>query len=157
MERATLEINPPRDRLNIIFFILLLHGIGMYINLSHFECIICCCCFCWSIFSASFLCIGGQLGTLMPWNMFINAKSVSVCWLVYKSSFAIYFSSFLIVDYVILMCVCSTLIINSVQIIRVLRRCMVANSKDLKQWPLKFQMSSWIGWTFSSIWGESRF
>lgn len=43
MERATLEINPPRDRLNIIFFILLLHGIG----------------------------------TLMPWNMFINAISVS--------------------------------------------------------------------------------
>lgn len=43
MERATLEINPPRDRLNIIYFILLLHGIG----------------------------------TLMPWNMFINAISVS--------------------------------------------------------------------------------
>lgn len=44
MERATLEINPPRDRLNIIYLILLLHGIG----------------------------------TLMPWNMFINAKSVSL-------------------------------------------------------------------------------
>lgn len=28
MERATLEINPPRDKLNIIYFILLLHGIG---------------------------------------------------------------------------------------------------------------------------------
>lgn len=44
MERATLEINPPRDKLKIIYFILLLHGIG----------------------------------TLMPWNMFINAKSVSL-------------------------------------------------------------------------------
>lgn len=43
MERATLEINPPRDKFNIIYFILLLHGIG----------------------------------TLMPWNMFITAKSVS--------------------------------------------------------------------------------
>lgn len=43
MERATLEINPPRDKLNIIYFILLLHGIG----------------------------------TLMPWNMFITANSVS--------------------------------------------------------------------------------
>lgn len=44
MERATLEINPPRDKFNIIFFILLLHGIG----------------------------------TLMPWNMFITAKSVRI-------------------------------------------------------------------------------
>ncbi|XP_031633474.1 equilibrative nucleoside transporter 1 [Contarinia nasturtii] len=44
MERATLEINPPRDKLKIIYFILLLHGIG----------------------------------TLMPWNMFINAKSYFV-------------------------------------------------------------------------------
>lgn len=40
MDRAVLEINPPRDKLNIIYFILLLHGIG----------------------------------TLMPWNMFINAR-----------------------------------------------------------------------------------
>ncbi|XP_055323262.1 equilibrative nucleoside transporter 1 [Sitodiplosis mosellana] len=44
MERATLEINPPRDKLNIIFFILVLHGIG----------------------------------TLMPWNMFINANDYFV-------------------------------------------------------------------------------
>lgn len=43
MDRAVLEINPPRDKLNIIFFILLLHGVG----------------------------------TLMPWNMFINARDVS--------------------------------------------------------------------------------
>lgn len=43
MDRAKLEINPPRDRMNIVFFILLLHGVG----------------------------------TLMPWNMFITAKSVS--------------------------------------------------------------------------------
>lgn len=43
MDRAVLEINPPRDKLNIIYFILLLHGIG----------------------------------TLMPWNMFINARDVS--------------------------------------------------------------------------------
>lgn len=43
MERAKLEINPPRDRLNIVYLILLLHGVG----------------------------------TLMPWNMFITAKSVS--------------------------------------------------------------------------------
>lgn len=43
MERAKLEINPPRDRFNIIFLILLIHGIG----------------------------------TLTPWNMFINAKLVN--------------------------------------------------------------------------------
>lgn len=43
MERAKLEINPPHDRFNIIFFILLIHGVG----------------------------------TLTPWNMFINAKDVS--------------------------------------------------------------------------------
>lgn len=43
MERAKMEISPPRDRWNLIFMILLLHGIG----------------------------------TLMPWNMFITAKSVN--------------------------------------------------------------------------------
>lgn len=44
MERAKLEINPPYDRFKLIYFILLIHGVG----------------------------------TLMPWNMFINAKAVSV-------------------------------------------------------------------------------
>jgi equilibrative nucleoside transporter 1/2/3 len=43
MERAKMETNPPKDRLNLIFLVLVLHGIG----------------------------------TLMPWNMFINAKAVS--------------------------------------------------------------------------------
>lgn len=43
MDRAKLEINPPRDRLNLILLTFVLHGIG----------------------------------TLMPWNMFITAKSVS--------------------------------------------------------------------------------
>jgi equilibrative nucleoside transporter 1/2/3 len=43
MERAKMETNPPKDRLNLIFLVLVLHGIG----------------------------------TLMPWNMFINAKVVS--------------------------------------------------------------------------------
>lgn len=28
MERAKMEISPPRDRLNLIFMVLLLHGIG---------------------------------------------------------------------------------------------------------------------------------
>lgn len=41
MERAQMEINPPRDRYNLVFLILILHGIG----------------------------------TLIPWNMFINAQS----------------------------------------------------------------------------------
>ena len=44
MERAKMEISPPRDRFNLIFFTLLLHGVG----------------------------------TLMPWNMFITAKSYFV-------------------------------------------------------------------------------
>lgn len=43
MERATMEINPPRDRCYLVFLTLVLHGIG----------------------------------TLMPWNMFITAKSVN--------------------------------------------------------------------------------
>lgn len=66
MERATMEINPPRDKLNIIFFILLLHGIG----------------------------------TLMPWNMFINAKSVSLGFKltqnIYSYSLSFLFSLFLL-------------------------------------------------------------
>jgi len=41
MDRVTMELNPPLDKYKLIFFTLLLHGIG----------------------------------TLMPWNMFINAKS----------------------------------------------------------------------------------
>ncbi|KAJ9585198.1 hypothetical protein L9F63_003001, partial [Diploptera punctata] len=41
MEQAVLEMNPPTDRLYLVYFTLLLHGIG----------------------------------TLMPWNMFITAKS----------------------------------------------------------------------------------
>lgn len=41
LEDAQLEINPPKDRFNIVFLILMLHGIGI----------------------------------LLPWNMFINAKS----------------------------------------------------------------------------------
>ncbi|XP_014218272.1 equilibrative nucleoside transporter 1 isoform X2 [Copidosoma floridanum] len=44
MDQADLELNPPKDRLNIILFIMLLHGIG----------------------------------ALMPWNMFITAKSYFV-------------------------------------------------------------------------------
>lgn len=28
MERAKMEISPPRDRFNLVFFVLLLHGIG---------------------------------------------------------------------------------------------------------------------------------
>lgn len=28
MDRVTLELNPPRDRFNLIFFAILLHGIG---------------------------------------------------------------------------------------------------------------------------------
>lgn len=28
MERAKMEISPPRDRLNLILFVLVLHGIG---------------------------------------------------------------------------------------------------------------------------------
>lgn len=44
MDRAKMEINPPHDRFKLIFFILLLHGIG----------------------------------TLTPWNMFINAKPVNI-------------------------------------------------------------------------------
>lgn len=91
MERATLEINPPRDRLKIIYFILLLHGIG----------------------------------TLMPWNMFINALSVSL--------FVEHFSDFSVrIDFINLLLgkihlFCSTLNINSVQITRVLKRHTAAN------------------------------
>ncbi|KAL1137592.1 hypothetical protein AAG570_009291 [Ranatra chinensis] len=44
MEQARLETNPPKDRFNIVYLILLLHGIG----------------------------------TLLPWNMFITAKSYFV-------------------------------------------------------------------------------
>lgn len=43
MERAKMETDPPNDRFNLIFMVLVLHGVG----------------------------------TLMPWNMFINAKAVS--------------------------------------------------------------------------------
>jgi solute carrier family 29 (equilibrative nucleoside transporter), member 1/2/3 len=44
MERAKMEIDPPTDKYRLVFFILVIHGIG----------------------------------TLMPWNMFITAKSVSI-------------------------------------------------------------------------------
>ncbi|XP_014241524.1 equilibrative nucleoside transporter 1 isoform X1 [Cimex lectularius] len=44
MEQAQLETNPPKDRFNIVYLILLLHGIG----------------------------------TLLPWNMYINAKNYFV-------------------------------------------------------------------------------
>lgn len=44
MERAKMELNPPKDKYKLVFFILMLHGIG----------------------------------TLMPWNMFITAKSVII-------------------------------------------------------------------------------
>lgn len=43
MERAKMELNPPRDKLRLVFLTLMIHGVG----------------------------------TLMPWNMFITAKSVS--------------------------------------------------------------------------------
>lgn len=43
MERAKMELNPPRDKLLLVFLTLMIHGVG----------------------------------TLMPWNMFITAKSVS--------------------------------------------------------------------------------
>jgi solute carrier family 29 (equilibrative nucleoside transporter), member 1/2/3 len=43
MERAKMEIDPPTDKYKLVFFTLIIHGIG----------------------------------TLMPWNMFITAKSVS--------------------------------------------------------------------------------
>lgn len=49
MDRAKMEISPPRDRFNLILFTFILHGVG----------------------------------TLMPWNMFITAKAVSIytfCW-----------------------------------------------------------------------------
>lgn len=44
MEQVDLEMNPPKDRLNLVYLTLLIHGVG----------------------------------TLMPWNMFINAKSYFV-------------------------------------------------------------------------------
>lgn len=47
MERARMEISPPYDKYKLVFFTLLIHGIG----------------------------------TLMPWNMFITAKSVSTFFL----------------------------------------------------------------------------
>lgn len=50
MEQANLELNPPKDRFNIVYFTLLLHGIGV----------------------------------LMPWNMFITAKSVNINAMLYK-------------------------------------------------------------------------
>lgn len=43
MEDAHLQLHPPKDRWNMVYFVLLLHGVGI----------------------------------LMPWNMFITAKSVS--------------------------------------------------------------------------------
>lgn len=43
MEDAHLQLHPPSDRLNMVYLVLLLHGIGV----------------------------------LMPWNMFITARSVS--------------------------------------------------------------------------------
>lgn len=43
MDDASLQLNTPMDRYNIVYFIFILHGIG----------------------------------TLMPWNMFINANDVS--------------------------------------------------------------------------------
>lgn len=44
MEDAHLQLHPPKDRWNMVYLVLLLHGIGV----------------------------------LMPWNMFITAKSVSI-------------------------------------------------------------------------------
>lgn len=60
MERANMELHPPHDKYLLVFFTMVLHGIG----------------------------------TLMPWNMFITAKSVSFKYFFNFNSFSPLFSYF---------------------------------------------------------------
>lgn len=115
MERAKLEISPPYDRLNIIYFILLLHGVG----------------------------------TLMPWNMFINAKDASL----FLSKILRIFPIFSYLFSPMIFSISSN--INCTQIIQTSHRNMIrilCLPLDLLH---KFRMSFSIGWIFFWILGKT--
>lgn len=128
MDRAKMEINPPHDRFKLIFFILLLQGIG----------------------------------TLTPWNMFINAKPVIIHHSLRQRIDSKDPFSILLLHACACVCVCARLFrysISSTTNWAIITQMLNRNTIQISSLTLvslhKFQMYSSIGSIYSWIWGTT--